>query len=135
MLAACSWVIKLVMRQTCSSCHFLPGLAEAVTGCTARGPGARQDKELGRETLVLPGAEQGKDAKNGLAAPLAAPETRSDSVSLLERGGSTFSVESGDGAPERRRSFQVRRKASRKNGASIAVACMPACLSLALAHK
>ena len=50
---------------------------------------------------------QGKDAKNGLAAPLAASEARSDSVSLLERGGSTFSVESGDGAPEQRRSFQV----------------------------
>lgn len=45
--------------------------------------------------------------KNGLAALAPAHEQRSDSsVSLLERGGSTFSVES-DHLPERRRSFQV----------------------------
>ena len=63
--------------------------------------------------LLKPGWQQGKDAaaaKNGLAALSAPSESRSDSVSLLERGGSTFSVESGDGAPEQRRSFQVCRR-------------------------
>ena len=72
------------------------------------------------KVLLLVGAEQGKEAKNGLAAPLSASEGRSDSVSLLERGGSTFSVESGDGVPEPRRSFQVRGQLGR---ASAAVGC------------
>ena len=72
-------------------------------------------------------SEQGKEAKNGLAAPLAASEGRSDSVSLLERGGSTFSVESGDGAPERRRSFQVRSMGQGRAGAAVAcMQCQPA---------
>ena len=74
-------------------------------GTAHQDPGAKPDAEAGLRLLL--GAEQGKEAKNGLAAPLAASEGRSDSVSLLERGGSTFSVESGDGVPELRRSFQV----------------------------
>ena len=100
-------------------------------------PGAKPDEKLGKVMLLLGGLEQGKDAKNGLAAALAASEGRSDSVSLLERGGSTFSVESGDGAPERRCSFQVRGMAKGREGRALLVSlyAMPACRSPASAHK
>ncbi|KAK9832644.1 hypothetical protein WJX81_006641 [Elliptochloris bilobata] len=57
-------------------------------------------------SVKLHEAWDGAPAKSGLAALAGTSETRSDSVSLLERGGSTFSVESGDVVPERRRSFQ-----------------------------